>query len=40
MEGSVAVAHAGDLPAELEDPVRDAAEDCPVEAISIEESSG
>lgn len=37
MDGSVAQAIEGDVPAEFEDEVRSACEDCPVEAISIDE---
>jgi ferredoxin len=37
MEGPVAVAIAGDVPAEHQDAAREGAESCPVEAIRIEE---
>ncbi len=37
MEGVLAVAKDGPVPAELEDGVREAAETCPVEAIVLEE---
>lgn len=35
MEGDVAVAKSGDVPSENEDSCRQAAEECPVEAILI-----
>lgn len=37
MQGAVAVAIPGPVPAEEEDACRDAAESCPVDAIRIEE---
>ena len=37
MKDDVSVAKAEDVAADLEDDVREAAEDCPVEAIIIEE---
>lgn len=36
MKGSVAVAKTADISKELEDSCRDAAESCPVEAITVE----
>ncbi len=35
MDGDVAVAIDGEVPSDLEQAVREAAEDCPVEAISV-----
>lgn len=37
MDGDVASVHANPVPPEAEDSAREAAEDCPVEAITIEE---
>ncbi len=37
MDGDIAVANTGIVPSESEEICRDAAEGCPVEAISIEE---
>ena len=36
MEGDVAVAPAGDIASELEESAQEAADSCPVEAISID----
>lgn len=36
MKGDVAVVHADEVPPEVEDSAQEAADDCPVEAISIE----
>jgi ferredoxin len=36
MQGDVAVVKLDPIPEELEDDVREAADDCPVEAISVE----
>jgi ferredoxin len=35
-DAGVAVAKSGDVPAELEDSAKDAADGCPVEAISVQ----
>ena len=37
MKGDVAVAIKGDVPAEYEDTCKQAADECPVEAITIED---
>ena len=37
MDGDVAVVKVGDVPSELEETCRQAAEECPVECISIED---
>ncbi|MDR4506006.1 MAG: ferredoxin [Candidatus Scalindua sp.] len=37
MDGDIAVAKDGDVPAELEETCRQAAEECPVECINIDE---
>ncbi len=37
MDGSISIAIEGDVPAEYEDDVRSACDDCPVTAIEIQE---